>query len=72
MLRLLFMGIQDRDYMKRRSDDDFDGSSTELKAEEIAQRLLNKFPRLFLFCGIGFVILILIALVVLKISGAGH
>ena len=66
------MGIRDRDYMKRRSDDDYDGSSTESKAEEIAQRLLNKSPRLFLYCGIGFVILIVIALIILKVSGTSH
>jgi hypothetical protein len=63
------MGIRDRDYMKRRSDDDDDGSLPDSKAEEIAQKLLSKFPRLLLYCGIGFVILILIALVVFKISG---
>jgi uncharacterized membrane protein SpoIIM required for sporulation len=62
------MGIRDRDYMKRRSDDDSDGSSQESKAEELAQRFLNNLPRLLLYCGIGFAILILIALVVLKIA----
>jgi hypothetical protein len=63
------MGIRDRDYMKRRPDDDDDGSALESKAEEIAQRFLNKLPRLLLFCGIAFVILILIALVIFKIAG---
>jgi hypothetical protein len=63
------MGIRDRDYMKRRSDDDDGGSSSGSKAEEIAERLLRKFPRLLLYCGIGLVILILIAFVVLKLSG---
>jgi len=62
------MGIRDRDYMKRRSDDDPDGSSPESKAEEIAQKLLNKFPQLLLYCGIGLVILILITLAILKIA----
>ena len=66
------MGIRDRDYMKRRSDDDFDGPSMESKAEDIAQRFLNKLPQLLLYGGIGLVILILIALVVLKISSAIH
>ena len=65
------MGIRDRDYMKRRSDDDSDGSSTESKAEEIAQRLLNKLPQLFLYGGIVLVILILTAFV-LKIFGRSH
>jgi hypothetical protein len=66
------MGIRDRDYMKRRSDDYDGGSSSGSKAEEIAERFLSKFPRLFLYCGIGLVILILIAFVVLKFSGTGH
>jgi hypothetical protein len=64
------MGIRDRDYMKRRPDDD--GSSSESKAEEFAQRLLKKFPRLFLYCGIGMVILILIVLAILKFFGTSH
>jgi hypothetical protein len=64
------MGIRDRDYMKRRPDDD--DSSPEAKAEEIAQRFLSNLPRLLLYCGIVTVILILIALVVLKISAAAR
>ncbi|HEV2327204.1 MAG TPA: hypothetical protein VGY56_00265 [Verrucomicrobiae bacterium] len=52
--------------MKRRPDDDNEGSS---KAEEIAEGLLRKSPRLLLYCTIGLVILILIAFVVLKITG---
>jgi hypothetical protein len=66
------MGIRDRDYMKRRSDDDDGGSSSESKAEEFAQRLLSNFPRILLYCGIGLIILLLIAFVVFKISSAGH
>lgn len=62
------MGICDRDYMKRRPDDD----DTESKAEEIAQRFLNNLPRLLLYCGIAVVILALIAFVVLKIVAASH
>jgi hypothetical protein len=63
------MGIRDRDYMKRPSDDD-DGSSS--KAEEMAQKLLNKFPRFLMYCGIGFVVLIVIALVALKFHAVSH
>lgn len=66
------MGIRDRDYMKRRPDDDDGGSSAESKAEDLAQRLLNNFPRFLLYCGIGFVILLLIAFVVFKIANMGH
>lgn len=66
------MGIHDRDYMKRRSDDDNDASSAESKAEEIAQKFLSKFPRLLLYFGIGFAVLILITFIVFKISGASH
>lgn len=66
------MGIRDRDYMKRRSDDDDEGLSMESKAEDIAQRFVNKLPQLLLYGGIGLVILILIALAVLKISRTIH
>jgi hypothetical protein len=66
------MGIRDRDYMKRPSDDGGEGSSPDSKAEEMAQRFLRKFPRFFMYCGIGFVVLILIFLAVLKFSGKSH
>lgn len=67
------MGIRDRDYMKRPSDDDDqDGSSSESKAEEFAQKLLKKNSRLILFVGIGLGILIVIALLVAKYSGASQ
>ena len=47
------MGIRDRDYMKRPSDDD-DGrsSSPESRAEEFAQRVLARSRKLILIGGI--------------------
>jgi len=66
------MGIRDRDYMKRRSDGDGKGSSSDSKAEELAQKLFNKFPKLLMWCSIGIVILIVVALIVLKFSGPAH
>jgi hypothetical protein len=61
------MGMRDRDYMKRPSDDD-GASGSDSKAEEFAQRFLRKYPRFFLYCGIGLGVLIVIALVVAKFN----
>jgi hypothetical protein len=65
-----FMGIKDRDYMKRPSDDDGgEGSSSESRAEELAQRMLARSRKLVLIGGIGLGILIIVALVMSKLSG---
>jgi Mn2+/Fe2+ NRAMP family transporter len=67
------MGIRDRDYMKRPSDDDEPGrSSPESRAEDIARRFFQKYPRFFLYFGIALAILIAIALVIAGFSGTGH
>lgn len=67
------MGIQDRDYMKRSSDDDgHSGSSSDSRAEELAQRFFKKYPRFFLYCTIGIVILIVVTVLVSKFSTTGH
>jgi hypothetical protein len=67
------MGIRNRDYMKRPSDDDGQsGSPSDSKAEELARRFFQKYPRFFLYFGIGLGILIVIALVVAKFSGTSH
>jgi hypothetical protein len=67
------MGIRDRDYMKRPSDDDEPGaSSPDSQAEDIAQRFFQKYPRFFLYFGLGLGILIVIALLIARFSGTGH
>jgi hypothetical protein len=67
------MGIRDRDYMKRPSDDDGQSdSSSESKAEEFVSRFFRKHPRFVLYVGIGLGILIVIALIVAKFSGTSH
>ena len=64
------MGIQDRDYMKRPSDDDDErGSSTESGAEEFFSRFLRRNPRFFLYVAIAIGALIIIGLVIAKSSG---
>jgi len=65
------MGIRDRDYMKRPSDDD-DDSSPESRAEEFAQRVLARSRKLILIGGIVLGIVIVIALIMSRFSGAGH
>jgi hypothetical protein len=63
------MGIRDRDYMKRPSDDDGEnGSSSDSKAEEFASRFLQKHPRFLLYVGIAIGALLIIAFFVAKFS----
>ena len=65
------MSIRDRDYMKRPSDDD-DDPSPESRAEEFAQRVLARSRKLILIGGIVLGIVVVIALIMLRFSGAGH
>ena len=65
------MGVRDRDYMKRPSDDDEERSSSpESRAEEFAQRVLARSRKLFIIGGIVLAIVIIIALVMSKFSGS--
>jgi hypothetical protein len=67
------MGIRDRDYMKRPSDDDGEGgSSSESRAEESAQRVLARSRKLILIGAITLGILIVIALVLARLSGSAR
>jgi len=65
------MGIHDRDYMKRPSDDG-DDSSPESGAEEFAQRVLARSRKALLIFGIVLGIVIVIALILSKFSRGGH
>jgi len=59
------MGIQDRDYMKRRREDDearYDSSSTE----NALRRFLQKYPRFFLYLVIAIGVLIVVAAIATK------
>jgi hypothetical protein len=59
--------------MKRPSDDDGEeGSSSESKAGEFAHRVLARSRKLILIAGIALGILIVIAVIVSKFSGAAH
>jgi hypothetical protein len=64
------MGVKDRDYMKRPSDDgDYERSSSpESRAEEFAQRVLARSRKLLLIAGIVLGILIIIGLVMSWLS----
>jgi len=67
------MGIRDRDYMKRPSDDDDEhGSSPESRAEEFARRVLARSRKALVICGIILGILIIVALIVSRFSGGGQ
>jgi len=64
------MGIQDRDYMKRPPDDEsLHPSSTDNKLEEFLSGFLARHPRLFLYVGIGLLALVILAFIMVKISG---
>jgi hypothetical protein len=64
------MGILDRDYMKRPSDDDGKNSpSSDSNTEELARKLLKRFPRLLVYFGVFVGILIVIAIIIAKSSG---
>jgi hypothetical protein len=63
------MGIYNRDYMKRPSDDDHErASSPDARLEAFFSGFLQKHPRFFLYLGIGILVLAALALVVVKFS----
>ena len=67
------MGIRDRDYMRRPSDDDGEQrSSSDSKVEEFLSTFFQKHPRFFLYAGIALGALVVIGLLVAKLSGANH
>jgi hypothetical protein len=73
------MGIRDRDYMKRPSDDDDErdsegehGESPDSKAEEFLSRFLERNPRFLLYVGIGLGALVVVALAAAKFSGMSN
>jgi hypothetical protein len=67
------MGIRDRDYMKRPSDAEGKGDSPpDSKAEEFFAHFLRKHPRFFLYVAVGFGVLIVLGLLIVKFSGPNH
>jgi hypothetical protein len=68
-----FMGIRDRDYMKRRSDDEADrGSSLESKAEAIAERIMARLGKFIAVTAIALGIFALVLWIVSKVFGGNH
>jgi len=66
------MRIHERDYMKRPSDDDERGSSPESKFEVFFGDFLRKYPRLLLAILAILAGVIVIAVVLVKISGRSY
>ena len=67
------MGILDRDYMRRRSDDDARPKpSVEGNAEESVSQFLRKHPRFLLSVAIGLGVLCVIALIITTFSGGNR
>jgi hypothetical protein len=67
------MGIQDRDYMKRPSDDGAErAASPEAKVEAFFRGVLRRHPRLPVALGVALVVLIVAAILVARLSGNGR
>ena len=72
------MGIQDRDYMKRRRDDDDDRgdrrSASPMGDGVDAQvaRFIQKNSRLFKFAGVALGVLLLVVIALAMVSDKGH
>ncbi len=67
------MGIEDRDYMKRSSDEGEPlASSPDDKLEAFFSGFLERHPRFFVRLGIAFAILFIVALAAAKLVGKSH
>ena len=63
------MGIQNRDYMKRPSDDDDPRSSTpDNKLEAFFSRFLQRYPKFFVYVGIALAALVIAVVVIVKLT----
>jgi len=63
------MGIRDRDYMKRPSDDDDSREpAPRSKVEAFLVGFFQRHPRFFLYAGISLVVLIVTAFIVVHFS----
>jgi hypothetical protein len=64
------MGIHDRDYMKRPSDDDSQrASSPDAKLEAFLSGFLSRHPRFFLVAGLALAVLVVVAIFATKLAG---
>ena len=67
------MGIQNRDYMKRPSDDDERrASSSDSKLEALLSGFLQRHPRFFIYVGISLAVLVIAAIIVAKLTTRSH
>jgi hypothetical protein len=67
------MGIQNRDYMKRPSDDDDRrASSSDSRAEEFLTRFLQRHPRFFVYVGVGLAVLVVVAIIIAVLTNKSH
>lgn len=58
------MGIQDRDYMRRKDDESSDPDSPELesRAEAFVGRFSRRYSGLFIFVGVALIVIVILAL----------
>ena len=63
------MGLSDRDYMKRRPEDDAQrASSPDAKVEAYLSGFLNRHPRFFLIAGAALAVLIVLAILIARLA----
>lgn len=68
------MGLDDRDYMKRASNDGAQGvsSSADEKLEAFFGGFLSRHPRFLVVAGVVVAVVILLAIVIAKMGGKGN
>ncbi len=67
------MGLRDRDYMKRSSDDDAHrASSLDAKLEAWLRGFLDRHPRFFVITGVALAVFIVVAILVGKFADKNH
>jgi hypothetical protein len=67
------MGLDDRDYMKRRPDDDAPhGSSPDEKLESFISGFLARHPKLPIVIGVSMVLVVVVVVIGIKLANASH
>ena len=66
------MGLGDRDYMKRPSDDDLRrAASNDARLEAFLSAFLSRHPRFLVVAGVALAVLIVASIIIAKFAGKG-
>ena len=67
------MGLDDRDYMRRASNEEAQGaSSSDEKLEAFFNGFLSRHPRFLMVAGVAVAVVILLAIVIAMMGGEGN